>query len=328
MPAYTLDDVLRVAEATCNTFYRDLHSAVTHGVREIGTGWDLTLIDWLDPRITKGFGLDVALSRALTMAWRVGGQNPPIPAHLLVGTAAGGVAVRELPLEEWHTTSRVTCSADGLSFENCYGSQIRKLRVSDGGDALGTMFGLDQDTVPGTLTLAIGHTSRDLFLQNLVETGSEPSTTILLLYSADRIAASVAGSPSLNLWRPHKPELEALNGSHITEPLSDILFRTEEDPWYNKGYREHLYASLSEQCAQQGRPLTGRMFLDILAESSPLRSYLTAVLCSNFPEVEQVFWCNGNEIWDKSSPTERFAMLVEGVNTTPPKPEHAETALP
>jgi hypothetical protein len=291
-------------------FYRDLLTAVIRGIRDLTTGCDLTLMDWIDPRICRGFGLEIAFIRALTMAWRVQQNKQALPVTVMVGTAAGELKVAELPIDQWHLTADICVSADGIPVENRYGTQIKNLRISDGSVALRQLFALpsDSDLLPANLTLAVGYSNKDPLLASL----QDGSVVILMLLAPDPGLTQVVGSPSKNKWREDFYAINDLNYSHLTDYSRQMIQSPSRECWYDEEYRKLFFdAILAEENAKPiPRPVTTARFLDILAEASPLREVLTKVLCQYFPEVEQIFYCVGDELWDKSSPYERFALLL------------------
>lgn len=306
------------------SFWRQMAEAVAVGIRDIRTGDDRVLAEWLDPRLTTGFSLDFALTRGLALAWRAPEGKQALPVRVLGGTVDGGaLRIREIPMGAWPSMADVLCSADGASCQTTFGSRSRKLRVTGGADSLQSLFDLEgmggSGLLPGTLSFLVGHPGEDLFLRKATEKAlGAPileEVVILLLYAADPgpVGVGETGGPMRNLWRLDTHAVKHLNDGHLTEFARKMLFEHIPDPWNDEEYRARLFEALQASAQEKGKAVTQRMFLDVLAEASPLRQMLPAMMGRYFKEVEQIFYCQGDKLWDHSSPTERLALLADKV---------------
>lgn len=305
-----------------NPFFRELERGVLDGRRDFVTGGDQIVSEYIDPRVSGWVDGTFILARALASAWRCPEEEPHLPVVLIVGRAGCPMDYRVLELGDWPKLATLA-GYDGSSSVLPSGSRIRRF-VMEGGNSVfesvksnnqrnalrNEEFRTDGNTL-WQVTLRLGMAENDgvigeaLRKTGLLEEGKGAECAVILLISTqiDRQREEIGGVE--NAWRPSL--VPHLDGSHITPILARMM--TEDarpEKWADCAFRDELRAELA---SAKGAEPTLREFLNALANASQLRRIYPVWLTRFFPEVETIFWCNGDPLWDKSSPTERFMVL-------------------
>jgi len=338
---YILDDFVRaVADSKLPSHFLNM---TIQGDRDLATGGDRTTMTFVDPRVSGAISLDLVLARAVASAWRRPEGAPIPPFRLLVGTTLGETRVAEVGIEDWRKLSQIGLASDGNPTTLGYGSNVRRFVAVDGAEVVYDLFRLagsrwaegfshvegqaliqDQlvtreQCLPGNLTVRLGEPSTDPLLAHFMalagsgaDAGADQAVCLMLFSPANTTPRiGDAGGPQ-NAWRGGREATNHMSGTHVTRLLAQSLASTPaQDPWTDDGYREELFQALTE--ARNGERPEKREFLNTLAGASPLRKLLPVYLTRFFPEVETVFWCCGDPLWDKSSPADRFMLLADTV---------------
>lgn len=299
-------------------FWADLRQALFEGVRDIHSGLDRISYDHLDPRVEGGGTLDYALQRVLAEVWRRPEGESSIGVTLLFGRfMGGGMAVDEIELDQWPGLAQIHFASDGPLGHLGKGSAARRFRLDDVAP-LGDVEG------PGELTLvsglAAGEASDPVIRRAAALAGVTCGLVVLFLYEpfSGPVDIGESGGSLVNGWHPALMASNHLSGSHLSASYLQIMDGDNTEPWYDQSFRDRLFETLKGGAEARGIQITKRLFLEALAEASPLRKRLPRHLTNYFPLAERVFWTlpegeiPGIDIilWDESSPAERLGMLT------------------
>ncbi len=312
--AFVLADLEQVREPWAVRLAR----MVRCGQRSHFTGDDLTIQEWIDPRLTESLPLDFHLARALTAAWRAPEGMDQVPVVVLGVDYSEVLKARILKPDDWEVFGRIESQADTLGWR-CRGEATsrRQTLIVGNPEAMLQVFGCETqmgDTVDVTIT--VGNSARHAFLSHLLsqvdsELAAEGVGVIAFIGRRREVLDPVQGGPD-NEWNviPARAN-HHMSGSFLSKYHAERSQRgqnADSEPWHLQEVRDALY---KEACEYLQRPPTLREFQDILAESSPMRSIFPPHLLRFFPDVDRIFWCLGEPVWDGSSPTERFQILVD-----------------
>jgi hypothetical protein len=327
-------------EGLTDPFYRNVANNVMFGIRDQVNGNDRIISDFVDARFSGSLPFDQVLSRALAMAWRYTQGSAPVPLMTLRGWVGGDLRATVFEPEDWCRLAATVARADGGSSCRASGASTRRLRVLGDSRSHHETFAIAEspwgrigfhsanasqgvtgpdDCAAGVMTLILGMTDKDEFLAFAAARAgldAQPRAVLLILFMPDpglAPARHVAG-PVRNHWRPSNAAITHISGSYLTEQValaSDLAKATDgftdDATWHNLEHRQAVFEHLSERL---GRAPTARELYDTMAGDSPLRAILTPNLIQAFPELEQVFHCIGDPVWDEMSPNERYALVV------------------